>query len=101
MADNSNPIKVGTRLSNLYINVGGQSASSLTGSSVDSKLSKADHLLGYTERMERDVNSSSTNNLFSAGELSAHYTKVIMPKVPQTFTYVQNQFAQGQNISTI
>ena len=43
-------LRGGTSLSNLYINIGGQSASSLTGDNVDSKLSTTDQLLLLEKR---------------------------------------------------
>lgn len=92
--------KGGSSLSNLYINIGGQSQSSLTGSNVDAKLSTTDQLLLLEEELSRDVNPSTSNNLFSAGELVAFYARAIILRT-QSSIYVQNMFTSGQNIDTI
>ena len=92
--------KGGSSLSNLYINIGGQSQSTLAGDGVDSKLSTTDQLLLLEEEISRDVNPSTSNNLFSAGEMVAFYSRAKILRTKSSI-YVQNMFMTGQNIDTI
>jgi hypothetical protein len=96
----SEATKGGSALSNLYINIGGQSQSNLTGDSVDAKLSTTDQLLLLEEEISRDVNPSTSNNLFSAGEMVAFYSRARILRTKSSI-YVQNMFTSGQNIDTI
>jgi type VI protein secretion system component Hcp len=90
----------GTALSNLYINIGGQSQSTLAGDTVDEKLSTTDQLLLLEEELARDVNPSTTNNLFSAGEMVAFYARAKILRTKSSI-YLQKMFTTGQNIDTI
>lgn len=96
----SEATKGGSALSNLYINIGGQSQSSLAGDNVDAKLSTTDQLLLIEEEIARDVNPSTSNNLFTAGEMVAFYARAKILRTKSSI-YVQNMFTSGQNIDTI
>lgn len=90
----------GTNSSNLFINIAKQGTGTLTGDSVDSKLVKADRLLGFEEQMVREVNSSSENTLFSAGEIDASWVYIEILRT-QASIFVQNSFYQANNITPI
>lgn len=90
----------GTNTSNLFINIAKQGTGTLQGESVDSKLVKADRLLAFDEQMVREVNSSSENTLFSAGEIDASWVFIEILRT-QASIYVQNSFYQANNITPI
>lgn len=91
----------GTNTSNLFINIAAQGTGTLTGDTVDPKLSKkADRLLGFQEQMVREVNSSSENTLFSAGEIDASWVYIEILRT-QASIFVQNSFIQANNITPI
>lgn len=90
----------GTNTSNLYINIAKQGTGTLTGEGVDAKLIKADRLLAFEEHMEREVNSSSENTLFSAGEIDASWVYIEILRT-QVSVFVQNSFYAADNITPI
>lgn len=90
----------GTSTSNLYINIAQQGTGTLSGSDVDAKLVKADALLAFQEQMVREVNSSSGNTLFSAGEIDASWVYIEILRT-QASIFVQNSFYQANNITPI
>lgn len=90
----------GTNTSNLFINIAKQGTGTLKGNNVDKKLVKADRLLGFDEQMVRQVNSSSENTLFSAGEIDASWVYIEILRT-QASIFVQNSFYQANNITPI
>jgi len=90
----------GTNTSNLFINIAEQGTGTLTGDGVDAKLVKADRLLAFDEKMVREVNSSSENTLFSAGEIDASWVYIKILRTPASI-FVQNSFYQANNITPI
>lgn len=90
----------GTSTSSYYIKIADQSTGTLTGKDVDSKLSKADRLLDFAEKMERQVNSSSVNNLISAGEINASWVYFEIYDIPACM-FVENSFDAASNIGPI
>ncbi len=90
----------GTNTSNLFINIAKQGTGTLTGANVDPKLVKADRLLSFNENMVREVNASSENTLFSAGEIDASWVYIEILRT-QASIYVQNAFYQANNIGPI
>lgn len=90
----------GTNTSNLFINIAKQGTGTLTGEGVDTKLVKADRLLSFDEQMVREVNSSSENTLFSAGEIDASWVYIEILRT-QASIFVQNSFYQANNITPI
>lgn len=90
----------GTSTSNRYINVNDQSTGTLTGDNVDSTLAKADRLLAFSEKMVRNINSASVNNLISAGEINASLVYFEIYEIPVS-VYIENQFAAGAMVDKI
>lgn len=90
----------GTNTSNLFINIAKQGTGTLTGENVDAKLVKADRLLAFEEQMVREINSSSENTLFSAGEIDASWVYIEILRT-QASIFVQNSFYQANNITPI
>lgn len=90
----------GTTTSNFFININGKSTGTLTGSTVDAKLAKADRLLDFSYGMRREVNSAAENTLFSAGEIDASWVYVEVLRT-QASIYAQNSFIKGENLPSI
>lgn len=90
----------GTSTSNLYIKIADQGTGSLTGENVDPKLVKADILVDFAESMTRNINSESSNNLITAGEIDASWV-YIQILLTNASVYVENAFFSGDHIGPI
>lgn len=87
-------------LPNMFIDIGGNSQSSLTGSNIDSKLQKTDQVLQFSEELFRDVNPATINNFVAAGALWAGHVEVGILRTKSS-VYVEKMLASAQNIENI
>lgn len=93
------PLK-GTALPNLFIDINGQTKSSLSQADIDPKLKTADQLLFYREGLTRNVEAASVNNLFASGELEADHIEIGMLRT-DVITYLEQMMANGTNLAKI
>jgi type VI protein secretion system component Hcp len=93
------PIK-GSALPNLFVDVNGQTKSTLTNANIAPVLKTAEQMLSFSEGLTRNVNAATANNLFASGELEADHVRLEMLRT-DVITYLEQMMAGGTSLPKI